>query len=112
MDDLDSKIATLLKDTERLDAPDRRKAIARFIENLMEVEKSSYLLDKADVTNIRSYAANEWRNISQYTMMNGIRLSTPDIQTVMWTQAVLMCLYQHKLLSRKIDFKFDPIDVS
>ena len=107
MQDIEDKVATLVRDIDKLSDSDKRKSIIAFIEQVLSIERGVFLLDKYDLTNIHSDSVGQWHNIHPHQKINGFVLSPTDIQTIMWTKGVLMCLRKYKLIDKIVDFKFD-----
>ena len=106
-DDLEQKVMILLKEIDNLSGADKKNALVRFIEQVLEIENATYLLDKYDLTNIQSDAVGEWKNIRHNRKMGGLSLSSQDIQAILWVHGVITCLRRHGLLHRPVDFKWD-----
>lgn len=107
MQEIEDKVAALVRDIDRLSDADKRKAIVKFIEQVLLIERGTFLLDKHDLTNIHSDAVSQWHSVKPRQKIGGFELSSTDISAIMWTRGVLACLRRHKLLDKIVDFKFD-----
>lgn len=104
---LEEKINILLRDISNLSDQDKKKYIADFIEREICKENDTFYIDRFDLTNIQSFAADSWHSLPLDKKVNGQKLDQKGIQTLMFFRAVVGFLRGKHLLHRIVKLKFD-----
>lgn len=107
---LEQRISELLREIEKFNDPDKRKYLSEFIQREIEKDTTTFYIDRYDLTNIESDAISSWSQKSLNRRVGGRPLSTSQIRTLRFFQAVVSCLRKYHVLHRIVDIRFDSED--